>query len=176
MHYLESLGCFVHVCYNDAIPVKVEGLFDGVVVSPGPGLPEDSGQLMSFLKEHQEKLPILGVCLGMQALAQVNGGELYNQEVVKHGLQESIQVEKGVLFDTDDDAFLVGLYHSWAITEGDYIVKGCSSANVIMAIENVEKRFFGVQFHPESIMTPNGKKVLENFLKIVPVNSVISAG
>lgn len=173
VHYLEALDCEVTVCYNDSIPTQVLELFDAVVLSPGPGLPEESGDLLLFIDRFLGQLPMLGVCLGMQALALQLGGEIYNQKMVKHGLQESISVEKSTLFSTREESFEVGLYHSWAVREDDnYEVTAKSLSGVIMAIENREKRCYGVQFHPESIMTPRGKEVLQNFLKMVPITEV----
>ncbi|GAB5418950.1 MAG: aminodeoxychorismate/anthranilate synthase component II [Crocinitomicaceae bacterium] len=175
VHYLESLDCEVNVCFNDAIPANILGSFDGVVLSPGPGLPEQSGQLMSFLKNNIGAVPILGVCLGMQALALQSGGTLFNQKIVKHGVQEEIEVLESALFSQNDSAYQVGLYHSWAVSEGDYRVTARTRDGVIMAMENEVKRFYAVQFHPESIMTPKGKEVLSNFLKKIPELAVISA-
>jgi anthranilate synthase component 2 len=153
------------VCYNNEIPVQISSNYDAIVLSPGPGLPEGSGSLSVLVKEHLGKIPILGVCLGMQALVIELGGALFNQEVVKHGVQESIWVTKGVLFSSDDESYEVGLYHSWAVTnDGDYHVTASTEKGIAMAIENKELKCFGVQFHPESIMTPGGMGVLRNFL------------
>ncbi len=176
VHYLESLGCEVHVCFNDAIPVNIVGCYDGVVLSPGPNLPEQSGQLLPFLKKNLGELPILGVCLGMQALVFLSGGTLFNQKEVKHGVQEEVEVIESGLFSRNDSAYLVGLYHSWAVSEeGDYRVTARTKGGVVMAIENELKRFYGVQFHPESIMTPEGKEVLSKFLEKVQELAPISA-
>ena len=175
MHYLEAVDCNVTVCYNDAIPIEMFESFDAVVLSPGPGLPNESGDLMPFIEQYLGKIPMLGVCLGMQALALELGGKIYNQDVVKHGLQEQISVEESGLFQASETAFEVGLYHSWAVHPSDnYRVIATSKSGIVMAIENVSKRCYGVQFHPESIMTPRGKEVLKNFLETVSLTEPIS--
>lgn len=174
MHYFESLECHVTICYNNEIPDKIQENYDAIVLSPGPGLPEESGGLNALLRTYLGKIPILGVCLGGQALAVELGGTLFNQKVVKHGVQELISVEKGVLFSTNDQVYKVGLYHSWAISnDGNYQVTATSKEGIVMALENKELQCFGVQFHPESIMTPGGKEVLRNFLE--EVEEVVAA-
>ncbi len=177
VHYLESLDCKVDVCFNNAIPVEIIDVYDAVVLSPGPGLPEESGDLTAFVKKYIGKVPFLGVCLGMQALAVELGGELYNQQVVKHGVQETISTKRGVLFSEDSESIEVGLYHSWAVSfDGDYLVTATSKKGTAMALENKSLRCFGVQFHPESIMTPNGLDILRNFLKSVEMMEVLNEG
>jgi anthranilate synthase component 2 len=156
------------VRYNDDITAIDFSIFDAVVLSPGPGLPKTSGQLISFLKNTLGKLPILGVCLGMQALAEQLGGSLYNQNLVKHGLQERITLVETTLFEGMGRHMEVGLYHSWAVRDdGNYAVTALSKSGVIMGIENKKMQAYGVQFHPESIMTPRGIEVIQNFLKCV---------
>ncbi|XOV67908.1 MAG: anthranilate synthase component II [Fluviicola sp.] len=176
VHYLEALSCEVDVRFNTEIPEQILETYDAVVLSPGPGLPEESGELMTLIANYKGKVPILGVCLGMQALAIELGGALYNQQLVKHGVQERISVKRGVLFSVDQEDFVVGLYHSWGVSiEGDYHVTAKSQNGVVMAIENDRLRCYGVQFHPESIMTPGGKEVLKRFLAVVPEALVVSA-
>lgn len=166
-HYLEELDCVVDVFFNDDKLPEVS-VYDKIILSPGPGLPKSSGQLIEIIQKFKGQIPILGVCLGMQAIGEVLGGDMYNQQEVKHGVQEKITVENGSpLFKGLANQIEVGLYHSWAINEeGEYKVTGKSLKGVIMAIENNEQKLYGVQFHPESIMTPKGKKILENFIGI----------
>ena len=169
VHYLEALNCSVTVCFNDAIPENDSPAFDAVVLSPGPGLPEESGGLMSFLQLVLGKKPVLGVCLGMQALAIELGGSLFNQQQVKHGVQEQITVSGSSLFRGFPNQIEVGLYHSWGVTESEsYEIIARSKNGVIMALENEEMQCYGIQFHPESIMTPEGKNILRNFLALIP--------
>lgn len=165
-HYLVGLGCSVHVVRNNVENLLLND-FDKIVLSPGPGLPDQAGIMMELIAEVDGKIPILGVCLGMQAIAEHLGGEIYNQEKVKHGVQENINCEDSILFDGLPNNIEVGLYHSWAVREhSKYTVTAKSDAGVIMAIENPEKKLFGVQFHPESVMTPEGRRILSNFLKL----------
>lgn len=164
-HYLVGLGAQVHVIRNNnAIPSLSK--YDKVVLSPGPGLPGEAGCMMELLKQAECRLPVLGVCLGMQAIALHLGGEIYNQEVVKHGLQETIQCRDSVLFSGMENQMEVGLYHSWAVKEHSaYQVTAKSASGILMGIENVDRKLYGVQFHPESVMTPNGMNILKNFLE-----------
>lgn len=166
-HYLEALGCDVDVVYNDQIPEEIEGAYEAVVLSPGPGLPEEAGGMMALIEQIAGRVPIFGVCLGMQALAQYFGGTLYNQRVVKHGIQESIYAEEKGIFSGIADPVKVGLYHSWAVNEeGNYEVIARSESGTVMALQNRMNRCTGVQFHPESVMTEHGKQMLENFLEM----------
>lgn len=166
-HYLVGLGSSVHVVRNNAHNLKLSD-YDKIVLSPGPGLPKNAGIMMDLIGEVGGTVPILGVCLGMQAIAQHLGGEIYNQENVKHGVQETITRSESSLFTDLPEKMEVGLYHSWAVKEHvAYSVTAKSESGVIMAIENTEQQLYGVQFHPESVMTPNGMKVLENFLKLI---------
>jgi anthranilate synthase component 2 len=141
--------------------------YDKIVLSPGPGLPANAGIMLSLIDQVNGKIPILGVCLGMQAIAQHLGGEIYNQEHVKHGVQETIECGESILFSGLAEKMEVGLYHSWAVKEHlAYTVTSQSASGVIMAIENTDQQLYGVQFHPESVMTPHGMKILENFLNL----------
>ena len=165
-HYFSSLGCDVTVVFNDELDVDLSN-FSHIVISPGPGLPSDTKVLFDVLKTVDGKIPVLGVCLGMQAICEFLGGEIYNQSIVKHGVSELINTEPCALFDSIERTFEVGLYHSWAVNDfGDYVVTAKSDSDVVMAIENKDRKMYGVQFHPESIMTQNGKAILLNFLKL----------
>jgi len=151
--------------FNDAVDLKSLHTYDAIVLSPGPGLPQDAGQMPEVIKSAIGKIPILGVCLGMQALALNLGGALYNQTTVKHGVQETIELNSSALFKEIGTEMEVGLYHSWGVhSEGDFEVIALSKSGVVMAISNEGLKVFGVQFHPESIMTPNGKVLLTNFV------------
>jgi len=141
-------------------------MYDQIVLSPGPGLPEDAGCLMSTIAKADGKIPVLGVCLGMQAIAVHLGGELYNQQVVKHGVQEEVTCMNSTLFKDLPEKIEVGLYHSWAVKPCDcYQITATSSSEIIMGIENAERQLYGVQFHPESVMTPKGMEILKNFMR-----------
>ena len=173
-HYLEKLGCNVQVVRNDS-PVLADldiSSFDGLVLSPGPGLPEESGQLMSIISNLFGQIPILGVCLGMQALALHSGGALYNRDGVMHGRTAELEkMETGQIL-RDVKNLEVGLYHSWAVDQ-EVLPKGWRITAVAledrapMIMEHESGTAFGVQFHPESILTKEGLRMLENWLEVV---------
>lgn len=168
-HYLEGFGCEVTVARNNEITCEEIVPFDKIVLSPGPGLPRDSGVLMDVIAHFHDKKPILGVCLGMQALALHFKNELYNQATVKHGVETvCTQHQPNRLFQGIPHEFNVGLYHSWAVklAENNPLQAiAYSKEAVLMAVEHPTLPIGGVQFHPESIMTPHGKSMIHNFLK-----------
>lgn len=170
VHYLEKLDAEVMVETN--VSVNLNGLeqFDAIVLSPGPGLPRESGLLMEVIEKALElHKPILGVCLGMQALALHFGDELYNQDQVKHGMQETISVDtNSKLYKNLPQQFKVGLYHSWAVKlKDDSVLKSTavSENGVVMSLEHTEFPVYGVQYHPESILSEFGLGVISNFLE-----------
>lgn len=166
VHYFEKLDCDVCVIRNDAIDLKTILNFDRLVLSPGPGLPKEKENLFEILEQFNGKIPILGICLGMQAIGEFMGGSIKNQLIVKHGIAENITISgRNYLFQSFTNSIQVGLYHSWEVV--DIPIKNISSIsenNVIMAIEFPKQKLFGVQFHPESILTENGLALLRNFL------------
>lgn len=170
VHYFEQLGAEVFVETNVSVQLESLKNFDAVVLSPGPGLPKDAGKLMDVIAEldHLRK-PTLGVCLGMQALAQYFGDELYNQTRVKHGLSEILKCDnQSKLYQNLPEQFKVGLYHSWAVKLKDnspFLPTAFSENEVLMSIEHKNLPFYGVQYHPESILSENGLAILGNFLK-----------
>lgn len=168
LHYLEELDCRVDVVRNDKVTIKDVDAYDALVLSPGPGLPAEAGHLMEVIDYVFEKKPILGVCLGMQALAIYKGARLFNQEEVKHGVSEYCsQVTVNRLFSDIPNTFKVGLYHSWGIelqNELEFRKTAISENQVLMAFEHVVYPVVGVQFHPESILTEYGKKMVLNFI------------
>lgn len=166
-HYITGEGAEVDVVLNDKIDCSALDRYDKIVLSPGPGLPKDSGKLMEVIQLSAGIRPVLGVCLGMQGMVQFLGGELYNQNQVRHGVMELIQIGDSDLFRGLEDAIEVGLYHSWAVKdEGDFEVIATTKEDVIMAIQNKSKKMYGVQFHPESILTKGGKEIIRNFLSL----------
>lgn len=166
-HYLESMCEMVDVLRNDEVSLERIIDYDKIVLSPGPGLPADAGMMPELIKRYAGKIPILGVCLGMQGIAEYFGGRLYNQTVVRHGVSTIIDTaEESHLFRELPRQFEVGLYHSWAVTDlpNSIRISATSQEEVIMAIESVDQRVYGVQFHPESILTQFGKEILRNFI------------
>jgi anthranilate synthase component 2 len=168
VHYLESFDCKVTVKRNDEVTLTDLFKKDALILSPGPGLPADAGQLMLILKDAIGTIPILGVCLGMQAIALTFGDNLYNQANVKHGVQELCsQCSESILYVDIPTQFKVGLYHSWAVQlafDSPLMATSFSQDSVLMSLEHKELPIFGLQYHPESIMTEVGKQIIFNFL------------
>ena len=166
---MEALNCEITVMRNSEIDFPLISKFDKIILSPGPGLPKDSGELLKLIDFFYTQKPILGVCLGMQALAYFFDENLYNLNEVKHGVQEKILINNdSKLFNGIPLEINVGLYHSWAVklnSTGNFIEIAKSASEVIMAIEHKKFPLFGVQFHPESILSDFGKEILSNFVK-----------
>lgn len=167
-HYLEAFDCEVTVVRNNAISLDEVDQYDKIVLSPGPGLPKDAGIMPQLIKAYVDKKPVLGVCLGMQALGEYFGGKLYNQQEVKHGVPEMcFHTGTNRLFANIPTRFEAGLYHSWAVDLGQSEVlkpTAYSENQVLMAFEHVHLPIAGVQFHPESILTQYGKEMIWNFI------------
>jgi anthranilate synthase component 2 len=163
----------IDVVQNDIVEPEHSVNYNCVILSPGPGVPEESGKLLDVIRFASGKVPILGVCLGMQALNVATGGKLRNLQKVYHGVTSNIVVapNESVLFSGMSKTFMAGRYHSWVIDEytldDSFSITARDEEGSIMAIEDRERKIFGVQFHPESIMTPEGKYILNNFLELV---------
>lgn len=167
-HYLEAEGAVVTVLRNNEIEIDSIPKFDKIVFSPGPGLPAQAGKMLEVIEKFHTSIPMLGVCLGMQALGEFFGGKLYNLTEVKHGKSERCEVIiESKLFEKIPTSFQVGLYHSWAVDLNPISslkAVAYSENQVLMALEHVSLPIFGVQFHPESILTEHGKQLIRNFL------------
>jgi anthranilate synthase/aminodeoxychorismate synthase-like glutamine amidotransferase len=174
VHYFEMNGVNVDVMFNDKIDYSIVEKSDAIVLSPGPGLPDQAGELLQVIKRYKTKIPILGICLGMQAIALVYEEKIENQKFVKHGVQEQIfQLKESSLFNNIVLPTQVGLYHSWHVVlkeESKLVPTSISEHNILMSLENVKDRVYGLQFHPESIMTVQGKKMIQNFLELIHEN------
>lgn len=170
VHYFEELGCKVTVKRNDEVSLKEIEEFDMIVLSPGPGIPDEAGDLKKIISHFGSKKKILGVCLGHQAIAEVYGGKLKNLKEVYHGVASKINVVKeDLIFDGLSNPLNVGRYHSWVVEEPipDCLeILAFDENNQIMAIKHKEYNIRGVQFHPESILTEQGKELLKNWLKL----------
>lgn len=166
-HYLETINPSVEVIRHDEFN-NVEFLsgYSHVILSPGPGMPEDKKNMFEFIEYCDGKIPLLGICLGMQAIGQYLGGELNNMKEVKHGVPENIVINSGVLFNGVPENISVGLYHSWVIDRIDskYVNASVVNNGNIMAISDQKRKLFGFQFHPESVLSEYGKELLANFL------------
>lgn len=172
VQYLLILGTDVEVYRNDAISVEqIEALQPtGILISPGPGRPEGAGITLSLIKRFSGRLPILGVCLGHQAIAMAFGGVVGSSKRLMHGKTSDIENDGSGVFKGIKKPFTAMRYHSLAVLRQDLpeclIVTAESEDGEIMGIRHQEHLTEGIQFHPESIMTPVGKRILRNFLKI----------
>ncbi len=171
MHYVEQFTEEVRVCKNNEIELHEVAEFSHILISPGPGLPANAGITLKVIETYAPHKPILGVCLGCQAIAEYFGGALYNQPKVAHGVQRKVQktIDNWPLLKDLNSPFKVGLYHSWAVQSKDLPacleVTAQTEEGVIMGIQHKEYPLAGLQFHPESIMTDNGISIIENWLK-----------
>jgi anthranilate synthase component 2 len=153
---------------NDQIPLGDVELYDIIVLSPGPGIPAESGITPEVITRYGSSKCILGVCLGHQAIGEAYGGKLHNLEKVFHGVATEISIsDHNILFKDLPDSLEVGRYHSWVVVEEqfpqDLLVTSTDEKGTIMSLRHKDHNVFGVQFHPESILTPEGKKILRNF-------------
>jgi anthranilate synthase component 2 len=160
----------VDVFRNDEIALEKVNDYDKILLSPGPGLPSESGLLLPLIKEYAATKSIFGVCLGQQAIGETFGGKLTNLAQVYHGIATPIQVTvNSVLFEGLPASFEVGRYHSWVVDEKDFpadlIITSRDDKGFIMSLEHKIYDVKGVQFHPESVLTPHGAKILANWLK-----------
>lgn len=159
----------VKVQRNDEVLIEEVEKFDAVIISPGPGLPKNSGIVLNLIHHYKNTKPIFGVCLGCQAIAEYFGCKLFNLGSVKHGVDVKIRIfNEAKIFKGIPKTFFAGLYHSWAINESTVIsnleIVAKSQEGIIMAIKHSTLPIYGIQFHPESIMTSFGKQIIKNFL------------
>lgn len=154
----------VKVVRNKSIPFKSLGNYDLIVLSPGPGIPSEAGDLMKLIAVAESQKPLLGICLGHQAIGQYFGAQLKNLDEVKHGISDKIYLKDENIFSEKE--ITVGRYHSWVIekTPSELEVLATDKNGEVMAIKHHSKPIYGLQFHPESILTPNGAKILKNIL------------
>lgn len=171
VHYLEELDCEVIVKRNDQLQLQDIKEFDKILLSPGPGIPDEAGLLKPIIKEYASSKSILGVCLGQQAIGEVFGGKITNLDTVFHGVSTSaIQtVDDENLFKNVPKEFEIGRYHSWVVSpEGfpdELEITSIDQNGQIMSLRHKRFDVRGVQFHPESVLTPEGKKMIENWVK-----------
>ncbi|ULQ53592.1 anthranilate synthase component II [Flavihumibacter fluvii] len=169
------IGEDVEVFRNDQIPLEEVSRFDKIILSPGPGIPEEAGLLLPLIKAYASSKSILGVCLGHQAIGQAFGGTLVNLANVYHGVATPIMVEPDRKMSSNDvfqglpPTIEVGRYHSWVISDENFPdeleVTARDSGGQIMALRHNTYDVQGVQFHPESVLTPDGERMMRNWLK-----------
>ena len=171
VHAIKSLGYDnVDVYRNDKIELSQINQYDKIILSPGPGIPSEAGIMMQLIKEYANHKSILGVCLGHQAIAEAFGAKLENISTVFHGVQTAIKIVKeDYLFAELPKEILAGRYHSWIVSKSDFPseleVTAVDEAGDIMALKHKTLDLHGVQFHPESILTPDGVQIIQNFLQ-----------
>ena len=168
----------VDVHRNDQIHLEKVQAYDKIILSPGPGLPTEAGMLMPLIKQYASSKSILGVCLGHQAIGEVFGGGLVNLTKVYHGVATAIKIipqppqnvtVNADLFNGIPNGFLAGRYHSWVVDPNNFPncleVTATDKNGYIMAIRHKTYDILGVQFHPESVLTPDGEQIMRNWLK-----------
>lgn len=168
---LEEAGAEVCVKRNDCFDLDEIQRFDKIVLSPGPGIPDEAGLLKAAIKAYAGQKPILGVCLGHQAIGEVFGATLVNLPKVFHGVQTSVHiVAQDALFADVSAMPAVGRYHSWAVAREGFPacleVTAESDDGCIMALRHRDYAIHGIQFHPESVLTPEGFKMIQNFIQL----------
>ncbi|NUM49851.1 MAG: aminodeoxychorismate/anthranilate synthase component II [Flavobacteriales bacterium] len=172
VHYLEMFtNAPIKVYRNNQIRLKEINQYDKIVLSPGPGLPDEAGILIPLIKEYAHIKSILGICLGQQAIAQAFGGTLQNLQKVYHGVKTPLTIiqPSESLFENIPNVFMAGRYHSWVVNT--QTLPQCLQTTVVdeeghcMGFSHKIYNVKAVQFHPESILTEHGKKVIENWLK-----------
>ncbi|NJL77009.1 MAG: aminodeoxychorismate/anthranilate synthase component II [Saprospiraceae bacterium] len=165
----EILGQKIAVFRNDKISLDAVDAYDVIILSPGPGVPSEAGIMPSLLLRYAPTKCIMGVCLGHQAIGESFGGEIYNMQDVLHGVETPILVvdNQEVLFQQLPQQFIAGRYHSWVVRKENLpdqlVITAEDERGIIMGIRHKVYDVRGVQFHPESIMTPHGRKMLENY-------------
>ncbi len=171
VHAIKKIsGKQVDVFRNDEISLKEIEKYDKIVLSPGPGIPEEAGLLLDIIKMYGPQKSMLGVCLGHQAIGEAFGGKLHNMNKVLHGIATPVEQteNKSVLFKNLPKTFEVGRYHSWIVEKENlpecFEVTSYDEEGMIMSMQHNEYDIQSVQFHPESVLTPLGEQIIQNWL------------
>lgn len=168
-HLVKELGAEVTVYRNDQFELSQLEAFDKIILSPGPGIPSEAGLLLDVIKTYAGKKPMLGVCLGHQAIGEVFGGKLTNLVDVYHGVQtEGTQLGNDYIFEGLPKRIAMGRYHSWVVDKDGFPdvleITATSDEGQIMGLKHKEYDIHGIQFHPESVLTPDGRTMIGNWL------------
>lgn len=170
VHYLEKHNALVTVFRNNELEVDELLDYDKILLSPGPGLPNEAGILLKIIETYHKTKPILGICLGHQAIAEFFGAKLENQQSVTHGESDEIfkTDENEDLFEDISNPITVGRYHSWIVSNDNFPdvleITSVNNNNQIMSLSHKNYDIKGIQFHPESILTPHGETIIKNWL------------
>lgn len=169
-HLVKELGAEVTVYRNDQFEMNQLEEFDKIILSPGPGIPSEAGLLLDVIKAYAGKKPILGVCLGHQAIGESFGGQLTNIGEVVHGVATPCHItQRDYLFEGLPDDIEIGRYHSWVVDTQDFPecleVTSVSDEGFIMSLRHKEYDVRGIQYHPESVLTKDGRTIIGNWLK-----------
>ena len=169
VHYLEELDCEVTVKRNDQFELDELEDYPLLLLSPGPGIPDESGLLKAAIERYAPSKKILGICLGQQAIGEVFGASLINLDKVYHGIATPVKVIKeDILFKDLPDVFDIGRYHSWVVATPlpeALIATSVDEEGQLMSLRHKTYDVCAVQYHPESVLTPHGKKILDNWIK-----------
>ena len=170
-HMVKELGAEVTVYRNDQFQLNQLEVFDKIILSPGPGIPSEAGLLLDVIRTYAGRKPILGVCLGHQAIGEVFGGKLTNLSDVYHGIAtEGTQFGIDPIFSGLPKRIIMGRYHSWVVDRVDFPscleITAVSDDGQIMALRHRNYNIHGIQFHPESVLTPEGRTIIKNWLNI----------
>jgi anthranilate synthase component 2 len=174
-HLLKEVGADVTVFRNDQFRLEELQQFDKIVLSPGPGIPSEAGLLLDVIRAYAPTKPMLGVCLGHQAIGEVFGARLLNLDDVVHGVATPCRIiASDPIFDGLLNKITVGRYHSWVVSQEEFpscleitaVSDDGGSVPNIMALRHREYEVHGIQFHPESVLTPEGKIIIKNFLDL----------
>jgi len=169
VHYLEDLDCEVTVKRNDQLTLEEVEPFEKILLSPGPGIPDEAGLLKDIIKQYAPTKSIFGVCLGQQAIGEVFGGTITNLDSVYHGVATNIEivVEDESMFKGLDKNIEVGRYHSWVVDSDlpeELEATSFDENGQVMSLRHKVYDVKSVQFHPESVLTPKGKQILKNWV------------
>lgn len=170
-HLVRELGVDVTVIRNDQFNLEDIEAFDKIILSPGPGIPSEAGLLLDVIRTYADHKPILGVCLGHQAIGEAFGGKLENLSEVFHGVDTPCSITaKSPLFVGLSDNITIGRYHSWVVSRESFPecleITAVSEEGQIMALQHRELPIYGIQFHPESVLTPEGKNIIKNYIDL----------
>lgn len=170
-HLVKELGADVTVVRNDQFDMDEIADYDKIILSPGPGIPSEAGRLLDVIKTYTDKKPMLGVCLGHQAIGEVFGGKLENLSEVFHGVATPCHITANdPIFQGLPANITIGRYHSWVVSKNELPncleVTAESDEGQVMALRHRQYDIHGIQFHPESVLTPEGRTIIKNFIDL----------